>query len=433
MLRRTASRSAVTSWPATHADPEVGRASVHSILIVVDLPAPLGPRKPNVSPTGTSKSMPRTALISPKFLVRPATVIAGRWCPFAAWAAGPDIPCTATLPCLLGVQWRAYSLPAARPLSWASRRAARPSLLAGVVIGREDRVELAAGVGEDLLRLRHLGGRADLGDLHGRGRHRGDQPAQFDRVGAHAAGDVVPGGPDLVGVRLDVLAPLGGQRIALAPALGRLRLDQALVLQLLQRRVHRPGAGLPDAVAALRDLLDQLVAVPGLLGEQRQGGGPYVTAPDPRATAEPALAGPWAERVRHRAEPWRAERTAPPPGATRPPANPGTPAAPPAFLGAPLVVPVLVMLVMSTLVMFVHLRMLLLSSNPTVREATFLPRHLDDISITVGTQELFRPARWPGRGAGPTKHARAGGCATQGACRGRPGWRRPDAARCGRA
>src|SRR5262249_3978593 len=98
MLRRTASRSAVTSWPAAHAGPEVGRASVHSILIVVDLPAPLGPRKPNVSPTGTSKSMPRTALISPKFLVRPATVIAGRWCPFAAWAAGPDIPCTATLP-----------------------------------------------------------------------------------------------------------------------------------------------------------------------------------------------------------------------------------------------------------------------------------------------------------------------------------------------
>src|SRR5262249_56261647 len=116
---------------------------------------------------------------------------------------------------------------------------------------------------------------------------------------------------------------------------GRLRLDQALVLQLLQRRVHRPGAGLPDAVAALRDLLDQLVAVPGLLGEQRQGGGPDVTAPDPRATAEPALAGPWAERVRHRAEPRRAERTAPPPGATRPPANPGTPAAPPPLPGAP--------------------------------------------------------------------------------------------------
>src|SRR5262249_34277791 len=150
-----------------------------------------------------------------------------------------------------------------------------------------------------------------------------------------------------------------------------------------------------------RDLLDQLVAVPGLLGEQRQGGGPDVTAPDPRATAEPALAGPWAERVRHRAEPWRAERTAPPPRPTRPPADPGTPAAPPAFLGAPVNYPALVIPVM-----FVHLRILLLSSNPTVQEANFLPTHLDDISITGGTQELFPWPAGPGRGAGPTKHAR---------------------------
>src|SRR5262249_56151914 len=128
-------------------------------------------------------------------------------------------------------------------LPGGARRSVHTSLLAGVVIGREDRVELAPGIGKGLLCLRHLGGRADLGDLHGCGRHRGDQPAQFDRVGAHAAGDVVPGGPDLVGVRLHVIAALGGQRVALAPALGRLRLDQALVLQLLQRRVHRPGAG----------------------------------------------------------------------------------------------------------------------------------------------------------------------------------------------
>ena len=65
MLRRTASRSAVTSWPATRAEPDVGLASVHRILMVVDLPAPLGPRNPNVSPVRTSKSMPRTASISP--------------------------------------------------------------------------------------------------------------------------------------------------------------------------------------------------------------------------------------------------------------------------------------------------------------------------------------------------------------------------------
>ena len=45
--------------------PEVALASVQRILIVVVLPAPFGPRKPNVSPTVTSKSIPRTASTSP--------------------------------------------------------------------------------------------------------------------------------------------------------------------------------------------------------------------------------------------------------------------------------------------------------------------------------------------------------------------------------
>src|SRR5580700_8377758 len=76
MLRRTVSRSRTTSWPATLAEPEVGSARVHRILMVVDLPAPFGPRKPNVSPAATSKSMPRTASISPYFLVSALTEIA---------------------------------------------------------------------------------------------------------------------------------------------------------------------------------------------------------------------------------------------------------------------------------------------------------------------------------------------------------------------
>src|SRR6202522_1262454 len=76
MLRRTVSRSRTTSWPATLAEPVVGSARVHRILMVVDLPAPFGPRKPNVSPAATSKSMPRTASISPYFLVSALTEIA---------------------------------------------------------------------------------------------------------------------------------------------------------------------------------------------------------------------------------------------------------------------------------------------------------------------------------------------------------------------
>ena len=50
----------------------VGLASVQSMLIVVVLPAPLGPRKPKTSPASTSKLTPRTASTSPKDLLQVA-------------------------------------------------------------------------------------------------------------------------------------------------------------------------------------------------------------------------------------------------------------------------------------------------------------------------------------------------------------------------
>src|SRR5947209_571301 len=46
------------------------------MLIVVVLPAPLGPRNPNTSPAATSNATPRTASISPKRLVSSWTTIA---------------------------------------------------------------------------------------------------------------------------------------------------------------------------------------------------------------------------------------------------------------------------------------------------------------------------------------------------------------------
>ena len=46
MAARTAGPSSTTSWPATRAVPDVGGSSVVSMCTVVDLPAPLGPRKP---------------------------------------------------------------------------------------------------------------------------------------------------------------------------------------------------------------------------------------------------------------------------------------------------------------------------------------------------------------------------------------------------
>src|SRR5579884_4524618 len=77
MLRRTSSRSRTTSCPATVAEPEVGLSSVHSMLMVVVLPAPLGPRKPNTSPGATWKDTSLTASTGPKLLDRAATSMAG--------------------------------------------------------------------------------------------------------------------------------------------------------------------------------------------------------------------------------------------------------------------------------------------------------------------------------------------------------------------
>src|SRR5262249_48421168 len=71
-----------------------------------------------------------------------------------------------------------------------------------------------------------------------------------------------------------------------APALRGLGLDQRLVLELLQGGIDRPGARAPDAPTALADLLNDLIAVPGLLGQQRERGGADVTALDPRAAHE---------------------------------------------------------------------------------------------------------------------------------------------------
>ncbi len=61
MAARTWAPSLTTSCPATRALPEVGGSSVVSMCTVVDLPAPLGPRKPYTSPGSTRRSMPSTA------------------------------------------------------------------------------------------------------------------------------------------------------------------------------------------------------------------------------------------------------------------------------------------------------------------------------------------------------------------------------------
>src|SRR5690349_1509936 len=76
MRRFTPSGSTVTSTPPTVAVPAVGSSRPQSMRMVVDLPAPLLPRKPKISPRRTSKLMLSTATNAPNFRVRPRTSIA---------------------------------------------------------------------------------------------------------------------------------------------------------------------------------------------------------------------------------------------------------------------------------------------------------------------------------------------------------------------
>src|SRR5450755_2709681 len=80
MRRLTSSGWRLTSKPPTTARPEVGAISPHSTLMVVDFPAPLGPRKPKISPGCTSRFKSATAVKSPKRLVS-----------FSMWTAGPEL------------------------------------------------------------------------------------------------------------------------------------------------------------------------------------------------------------------------------------------------------------------------------------------------------------------------------------------------------
>ena len=60
----TSNGASRTSNPATVAVPELGGRKHVSILIVVVLPAPLGPRKPTISPGSMAKLTPSTARTS---------------------------------------------------------------------------------------------------------------------------------------------------------------------------------------------------------------------------------------------------------------------------------------------------------------------------------------------------------------------------------
>src|SRR5580704_5579888 len=58
------------SSPSSSIEPLVGLSSVVSILIVVVLPAPFGPRKAKISPSATSNDTSSTAVNEPKDFTR---------------------------------------------------------------------------------------------------------------------------------------------------------------------------------------------------------------------------------------------------------------------------------------------------------------------------------------------------------------------------
>jgi hypothetical protein len=66
---------ACTSKPAMRAVPALGGMKPASMRMVVDLPAPLGPRKPTTSPRATVKLTSSTAVKPSKRLVSPSISI----------------------------------------------------------------------------------------------------------------------------------------------------------------------------------------------------------------------------------------------------------------------------------------------------------------------------------------------------------------------
>src|SRR5216683_3450441 len=75
-MRRRVPRSPA-GWPSTHASPDVGASRPSRSLTDVVLPAPLGPRKPKISPRGTVIERPASAIVLPNRFVRSTVCMAG--------------------------------------------------------------------------------------------------------------------------------------------------------------------------------------------------------------------------------------------------------------------------------------------------------------------------------------------------------------------
>src|SRR5579875_4190742 len=77
-MRCSDTASSHGSPPSRRAVPASALTKPNNTRIVVDLPAPLGPRKPCTSPSRTVKSKPSKAMTEPKCLTSPSTSMANR-------------------------------------------------------------------------------------------------------------------------------------------------------------------------------------------------------------------------------------------------------------------------------------------------------------------------------------------------------------------
>ena len=162
-------------------------------------------------------------------------------------------------------------------------RCPRLPRLSLAVSSGQDAVHRPPGLGQHAAGRGQLARRARAPHLHHGHHHLANHVAKLDRRVMGHAGGGVPGRAELVGVRLGVRPALVGQGVHPAAAL-TLGADQPLVLKLLQRGVYRPRARPPHTVGAPRDLLDDLVTVPGTaLGQQVEDRRPDIPAPGARS------------------------------------------------------------------------------------------------------------------------------------------------------
>src|SRR5438270_13142568 len=97
MFRRTKSPFSKTGLPRIMADPLVGSSRPARILIVVLLPAPLGPMNPKTSPAASSRLSRSSAVSAPYRLVRSRVEMAADF-PIAT-------PCGTGVPPVLMESW----------------------------------------------------------------------------------------------------------------------------------------------------------------------------------------------------------------------------------------------------------------------------------------------------------------------------------------